>query len=744
LKPLNSARLGRYVTADGGFTAQCTPERPAMGRRDLPANVAGRKTLPVDAAPETAEMPGAGRLWPVWVVLVACTWIALSPALSNGFVDFDDPGWILENLSFRGLGWEQIRFAFTTSTGGVYQPLGWLMQSLTYVLFGLDPRGFHLVSLFFHVVNVVLLHLLCVRLVARSMPEVAGRLGRARGWLCAVPVAFYAVHPLRVELVAWASVQAYLPGMSVSLLATLAYLQAHPASGGLRRPWLIGSFVLTAVAVLTKASAVVLPFIFLILDAYPLGRFGPGHPSWPAVRKAVIEKGPILLFCFALMTVAFVVKPLWLEPEENAIQPQPVLVGRVAQACFGAWFYLAKTVWPFELTIFYPRPEGDEYRTPLFAACFAGVVLAAAAAFRLRRRWPWFPATLAAYLMIASPFLGLARVSVTLVSDRYCHSSVMAWSILGCAGICRLAQRRWPGPVRLGAGAGTLVVVVGLMELSIAQCHVWESNEHLWSHALKYAGWSAKLHDYMGATFAEEGKFDRAIAEFREALRIRPHYFEALRDLGAALDARGDADPAITYLREAAKLRPKDAKVHLNLGAALVHERHVDEAVGVYREGLQFQPDFPNLHFNLGVALIYQHKVDEAIRELTRAVELRPWYTEVYAALGGAYVLQGRQADAVVQYRKALGLEPDHSASRIGLGLALARQGRSAEAINELREAIRRDRGNPEAHHVLAAILASSGRIEEAAAEYEEVLRLRPDHAQARVFLAKARALRKG
>jgi protein O-mannosyl-transferase len=696
----------------------------------------GRRKRPATAAPETAEMPSLVRLCPVWAVLVACVWIAFSPILSNGFVDWDDQNWIIENHSFRGLGWEQVRFAFTTFTGGVYQPFGWLVQSLTYAYCGLDPRGYHLVSLLFHAVNVVLLHLLCVRLVARGLPEVAGRPGGAVAWLCAVPVALYAVHPLRVEMVAWASPQAYLPSITFSLLATLAYLRAHPSSGVLRRPCMIGSSVLIVMAVLTKGSAVVLPFVFLILDAYPLGRLGAAHPSWPAVRKVLIEKVPILIFCLAFTAVAFVAKHFWVDPE---VTTQPVLLGRIAQASFGACFYIVKTAWPFGITAFYPRPENEDFRSPLFATCFAGVVLAASAAFRLRRRWPWLLAALAAYLVIASPYLGLVRVSVTLASDRYCHAPMMAWVVLGCAGLCRLARRRWSPPVLLGAGAGTLVVAGGLMVLCSAQCRVWDSNEHLWTHALEHARWSSRLHDYLGATLAEEGKLDRAIAEFREALRIRPHDLEATCDLGVALDRCGETDAAISCLREAGRLQPKNAKVHLNLGAALLHQGHVDEAVALYREALRLQPEFPNLHFNLGVALIQQQKFDEAIRELTRAVELRPWYTEAYAALGGAFVLRGQQDEAVVQYQKALRLDPDQSATRINLGLALARQGRSAEAITELREAVRRDRRNPEAHHVLAAILVSVGRIEEAAAEFEEVLYLRPDHAQARAFLAKAR-----
>ena len=664
----------------------------------------GRRNPPIIAALEPAEMPSPGKLWPVWGLLVGCAWIAFSPALDNGFVDWDDRQVILENDSVQGLGWEQVRFAFTTFNCGLYQPLGWLVQGLTYEIYGLDPRGYHLVCLLFHVVNVVLLHLLCVRFVER-MPEVAGRLGGAMGWLCGVPVALYAVHPLRVELVAWASSQAYLPGVTFSLLATLAYLRAHPPGGAFRRRWMIGSSALVVLAVLSKGSAVVLPFVFLILDAYPLGRLGQGRPSRPALGRVMIEKAPILAVCLAFTAVAFAAKRDRVEPEVNA---QPVLIGRVAQACFGACFYLEKTAWPFGVTAFYPRPERGDFRTPLFAASVAGVVLAVAAAIWQRRRWPWLPATLAAYLVIASPYLGLARVGITLASDRYSYAPTMAWVVLGCAGLCRLALRRWSRPALLGAGAGLIVVAWGLMALCSAQCRVWGSSVHLWGQALEHAGWSPELHDFLGASLADEGETGGAIAEFREALRLRPHYFEASYHLGVSLDRRGEADAAIASFREAARLRPEDARVHRGLGVALLGQREVDEAIG----------------------------------ELTRALELRPRYTEAYALLGGAFALRGRLDEAIVQYREAVRLDPNHSASRVSLGLTLARQGRSAEAMTQLREAIGRDRQNPEAHYILGAILVTLGRRDEAAMEFEEALRLRPDHVQARAFLAKVRGSR--
>ena len=146
----------------------------------------------------------------------------------------------------------------------------------------------------------------------------------------------------------------------------------------------------------------------------------------------------------------------------------------------------------------------------------------------------WRP--LAAYLVIASPYLGLARVGITLASDRYSYAPTMAWVVLGCAGLC--SSRNAAGRVRcwLGAGAGTLAVACGLMVLCSAQCRVWDSSEHLWGQALEHAEWSSELHHFMGTTFAEEGKLERAIAELHEALRIRPHYFEATYDLGVLLD----------------------------------------------------------------------------------------------------------------------------------------------------------------------------------------------------------------
>lgn len=700
-----------------------------------------RKTAPMPSARpasvpvSTANLePGLGTLGPVWVVLAIGVWIAFSPALYNGFVDWDDKVHILDNHAFRGLGWEQIQSAFTSVRGGVYQPVGWLVQSLTYVCFGLEPWGYHLVSLVMHVGNVVLLHLLCVSLIVRSMPELAARRARTLGWLCAIPVAVYAVHPLRVEPVAWAASQAYFPGAACALMALLAYLRAHPQDGSYRRSWMFGSSLLIAIAALARGSAVVLPFILLILDAYPLGRLGSKRPLRQALYEVLWEKAPILLFCIAIAGVNIALRPLGVDPE---IATGPVYFARVAQACFGAWFYLAKTIWPFGLTGFYPRPEGGDFRSPLFAGCIAALPLAIFAVLWQRRRRPWLLATVMAYLVLVLSYVGLTRVGITLVADRYSYVPMMAWAILACAGLCRLADRRWARPAIVGAGTAALGIIGSLIALSTAQCGVWENSEHLWSQALAHAPWSSELHHYMGSTFAEAGDYEGANAELREALRIRPGYFDATYDLGVLLDKRGETDAAVSYLREADRLRPKDAMVHLSLGGVLVRQGQVDEAISLYRQALHWRPNLANLHFNLGVALLRQHKVSDAIDELNRTIELQPWNAEAHDLLGGALVVNGRLKEAAVQYQKAVRLDPDSAPARIDLGLTLARTGYPAAAIAHLREGVRRHPENAEAHRVLGTILAGIGRNREAAMEFMRVLQLLPNDAQAHELLAR-------
>ncbi len=212
----------------------------------------------------------------VAIPLVLVVIYAFSPALNNGFVDWDDQQNFFANPYFRGLDVAQVKWAWTTFWFGAYQPLAWLLFETQYVFCQLDPRGYHLTSLLLQVVDAVVLYVLTVALLRRCRTDSC----LESGWTCCLSAglatALFAVHPLRVEAVAWVSCQPYLPCALFSMLAVLAYLRAFRTSSSPQWGWLAGSFVLFVAAMLFKAVAVSLPAVLLILDVYPLGRFGNG------------------------------------------------------------------------------------------------------------------------------------------------------------------------------------------------------------------------------------------------------------------------------------------------------------------------------------------------------------------------------------------------------------------------------------------------------------------------------------
>ena len=309
-------------------------------------------------------MPGWDRrTWLVAIPLALIVIYAFIPVLDNGFVNWDDDENFLDNPYFRGLGAAQVKWAWTTFWLGVYQPLAWLLFEAQYVFCQLDPRGYHLTSLLLHVANAVVLYVLTVALLVRCRTDSC----LESPWTCSLgaglATALFAVHPLRVEAVAWASCQPYLPCVLFSMLAVLAYLRAFPTGSSPRWGWLVGSFLLFVAALLFHAVAVSLPAVLLILDVYPLRRFGDGPGRWfgASARRALLEKVPFVMTSLLFMGLAIAAKPQSRFPVEHYDAS-----GGIAQACYGIWFYILKTVLPLDLIALYPLPKEIELaRTPV-------------------------------------------------------------------------------------------------------------------------------------------------------------------------------------------------------------------------------------------------------------------------------------------------------------------------------------------------------------------------------------------
>ena len=305
---------------------------------------------------------------------------AFLPVLGNGFVEhWDDQSNFLENRAFRGLGWPQLRWAWTTTLLDVYQPMAWMLFELEYLGWGLEPRGYHLASLILHAADAVLFYALIRALVARAMPAVAASRSRpAIPVMSGLAASAFAVHPLRVEVVAWASCQPYLPCAGFALLSMLAYVRSC-AGGPVRPGWRFASVALYIVALGFKSVPVGLPLVLLVLDLSVLGRRGAGCSP----RALLIEKVPYLLPAIAASAMAVHANRTPNTRESAPVGLARTAAQRAAAAGYSFVYGLEKTAWPVALSAYHYRPDPIEPAAPPFAGRLAAVAALGAVAYGL-------------------------------------------------------------------------------------------------------------------------------------------------------------------------------------------------------------------------------------------------------------------------------------------------------------------------------------------------------------------------
>ena len=476
-----------------------------------------------------------GRRAGVVLALALVASVPFLPVLGNGFAGWDDTVNFLTNRDFRGLDWGNLTWAWSTYLMGVYQPIGWMIYEAEYVAWGMEPRWYHLVSILFHAANVLALWALVCALIAR-IDRAAGRQGvdgETAAVASAVAVALYAVHPLRVEAVAWASCQSYLPGIFFAILSVIAYLRA--ADG--RKGWLALAWLSFAVALLTKVAVISLPFVLLILDVYPLRRIGPGRWWGKEAWRVYGEK--LLFVALAVPFMVFAVQARWPTGQRPEVGLQD-LGPRLAQSVYGIWFYPIKTVFPFRISAHYPLPTGPRgYATWHFAAAAVATAVACATALYYRRRFPGLVAAWACYLVCLGPSLGLIRTSQNIASDRYCYVASMAGVVVLAYALTRLADRpdRWRRALIVAAG-----LTVALAGLTWRQCLTWRSTATLWVQT----GYDGRAHYESqlkaGLDRLREGRTAAAKHHFLQALTDDPDSVPALLNLGEIYWQEGKVD----------------------------------------------------------------------------------------------------------------------------------------------------------------------------------------------------------
>ncbi len=393
--------------------------------------------------------------WGPGALVAAVTVVTFLSVLRNDFVNWDDVDNFLKNSQYRGLGWANIRWMFTTAHLGHYIPVTWLTLGLDYVLWGMNPWGYHLGSLLLHALNAGLVTWLAWRLIGAGLARdgAAGRAGVERAALAVgatVAGLTFGIHPLRAESVAWATDRGDVLCGTFYLAALLAYVRAVDGGGGLRwRPWGALALLGMAAALLSKEIAVTLPAVLLILDAYPLRR----PASWAGRAR---EKLPFLTL--ALVGAAVTVAARAAGASFSTIEQYGV-GSRIAMAAYSLWYFVAASVWPSSLAPYHEPPVRMDLLAPRFLAAAVAVLALTAAVVLLRRRWPAGLAAGAFYALVLLPVSGLVHSGSHLVAERYSYLPGVALALL-LGGVAAAAVRTGrAAPARRGAVAALLLAL---------------------------------------------------------------------------------------------------------------------------------------------------------------------------------------------------------------------------------------------------------------------------------------------
>ncbi|PYK27199.1 MAG: hypothetical protein DME59_05325 [Verrucomicrobia bacterium] len=586
----------------------------------------------------------------ICICLAALTWLVFGQTLRHDFINYDDPRYVYEDTNItNGLSFSGISWAFTHIHSMNWHPLTTISHMLDCQLYGLKAGWHHFTNVLLHTVAAILLFL--------ALQRMSGAL-----WRSAFVAALFAIHPLRVESVAWVAERKDVLSGVFFMLTLIAYVHYIRAPSTWR--YLIVAFVF-ALGLMSKPMLVTLPFVLLLLDYWPLERIR-GQPSevnggrsasgrrWFVVSGLVAEKIPLVALATVSSVITFMVQKGALG--ETAELPMRT---RINNAAVSYVTYLWQMFWPARLSVFYPHPEN---RLPPWQIILSLLLLlgVSAAAIALRKQLPYFITGWLWYLGMLVPVIGLVQVGWQGHADRYTYLPqiglyiLIAWSVTDFTASWRHHREI--------LGAVAAVIIGALSWQAWIQTSCWRDSETLFTHALAVTSNNDVAENNLGIVRLQQGKLDEAVSLLQSAVDLRPDNSPAQENLAKALLQKGQVTDALIHYRKLMELQPDNIEIHNIVGTVLVQQGRITEGVEEWEKVLLIRPDNGNALNNL--AWVFATSPDDSLRDGSRAVQLAEQATRisgsrmamVWRTLAAAYAENGRFVDAIQTAQRAIEL----------------------------------------------------------------------------------------
>ena len=504
------------------------------------------------------------------------------------FVLLDDDVYITNNPFVAG-GWrsENIKWAFLNSHGGFWIPLTWLTYMVDSQLHGLDAGYYHITNLIFHIINTLLLFTI--------FRQMTGDI-----WQSGFIAALFALHPVHVESVAWVSERKDLLFGFFWLLTMWSYHHyvKQPAV------WRYSLVILFFVAgLMSKPMIVTLPFVLLLCDYWPLKRFQFKKYQLPDVAypkisivKMVLEKVPLIILSIGASVLTFMQQQA--HGAVSSIENSPINQ-RLANALISYVKYLAKMLWPHDLTAMYPYPPA----IPFWQIAGACLLLAFISLLTMKHfakhpylaiGWLWFLGTFI-------PVIGIIKIGSHAMADRYTYITFIGLYVMIAWGVPGMLNQFRYKKIVLASAAVALIVV--LMITAKSQTSYWANSIRLFNHSIEVSQNNFLAHRNLGLALSYRGQLDEAVEHFKQALSINPKSAKCYNDIGTYLMLKGKYDDSIGYFKKALSFQPNFPKAHNNLGLVLMAKQKYAEAASHFQEALRANPDFKPARKNLQKAI---------------------------------------------------------------------------------------------------------------------------------------------
>ena len=637
--------------------------------------------------------------------LLALTVVVYWPVKDAGII-WDDKSHFLENHAVTAP--DGLRAIWTSFVLPVYYPLTFTVFWLIYQLGGPNPLPYHLVTLTLHAGNAVLLWFILRRLNVRG------------AWVVA---ALWAIHPVNVESVAWATeLKNTLSGAWFfgSLLCFLRYERE------LKRKWFAGALICFAAALLSKSSTVMLPAVLLLFAWWQRDR---------VVRADVVRALPFFALSLSASFVAVCAQVREKISEGTGRDWSLQLPERLIVAGKDLWFYASKTVCPVNLMFIYPRWSHDA-RVLTEWLPLAGAVAVSITLWRYRRIRAGRAAAFAlGYFVVALvPVLGFFDqyfYRYSFVADHFQYLASIGVIALACAAVAGIVQA--PSFRLIVAGAA----LISLGFLSRQHLSIFTDEETLWRDAVNRNPRAVIAQNNLGLVLYGQLQYRRAIDCFDRALQANPNFVEGHFNLGLVLTELGQYTKAATQMQDALQIAPNFAKAENGLGFALLQLGQSGEATAHFHRALELDPDYVDAHNNLGQILLSIGQPAEAEAHFRRVMQTHSNDFAAHENLGVVLFQQHRLDEAVAEFREAARLKPDDPEPHKNLADILTTQHRLAEAQQERALAASSAEHLGETHFRIATALQADDDLDGAIKHFRKSITIRPNSAEGYLALGK-------